>query len=114
MNFSFIHTADWQIGKPFRNFPERLAGRLEEARLDAIDRLAEAAQARGIRHVLVAGDIWDSDRLSSREERQPLLRMGKHGHVTWVLIPGNHDAARAGSVWSRLANLGAPANALRA
>lgn len=110
MNFSFIHTADWQIGKPFRNFPERLAGRLEEARLDAIDRLAEAAQARGIRHVLVAGDIWDSDRLSSREERQPLVRMGKHADVTWVLIPGNHDAARAGSVWSRLANLGAPAN----
>lgn len=110
MTFSFIHTADWQIGKPFRNFPERLAGRLVEARLGAIDRLAAAALKRGIRHVLVAGDVWDGDRLDLREVRQPLARMGKYPGLTWVLIPGNHDAARVGSVWSRLADIGAPPN----
>ena len=112
MRFSFIHTADWQIGKPFRNFPERVAGRLEGARLDAIDRLAAAARARGIGHVLVAGDIWDSDRLPSREEQQPLKRMAAYAELTWVLIPGNHDAARAGSVWTRLAVRGAPSNVI--
>lgn len=110
MGFSFIHTADWQIGKPFRNFSERLAGRLEDARLGAIDRLAELAQRRGIRHVLVAGDVWDSERMPSRIERQPLVRMGRHAGITWVLLPGNHDAARAESVWTRLSALGAPDN----
>ena len=110
MGFSFLHTADWQIGKPFRNFPDRVAGRLESARLDAIDRLAEAARRRGIANVLVAGDIWDSERLTAKEERQPLARMAKHTDTTWVLIPGNHDAARAGSVWTRLAARGLPDN----
>ncbi len=110
MSFSFIHTADWQIGKPFRNFPERVAGRLEGARLEAIDRLAAAARARGMTHVLVAGDIWDSDRLPSRVEQQPLKRMAAYPELRWVLIPGNHDAARAGSVWMRLAARGAPPN----
>lgn len=110
MSFSFIHTADWQIGKPFRNFPDRVAGRLEGARLDAIDRLAGAARSRGIAHVLVAGDIWDSDRLPSREEQQPLKRMAAYPDLRWIMIPGNHDAARAGSVWTRLAARGAPPN----
>lgn len=110
MTFSFIHTADWQIGKPFRNFPERVAGRLEGARLDAIDRLAAAARQRGIAHVLVAGDIWDSERLPAAVERQPLARMARHTDIRWVLIPGNHDAARPGSVWARLAARGVPDN----
>lgn len=110
MSFAFIHTADWQIGKPFQNFPERVAGRLEGARLDAIDRLAEAARARGIAHVLVAGDVWDSERLPGKVERQPLARMAGYADIVWVLIPGNHDAARPGSVWTRLTAFGLPSN----
>lgn len=110
MGFTFLHTADWQIGKPFRNFPPEVAGRLDSARLDAIDRLAVAARERGIRHVLVAGDVWDSEYAESKVERQPLARMAKHSDIGFVLIPGNHDAARPGSVWTRLAARGLPGN----
>lgn len=104
--FTFIHTADWQIGKPFGGFDARLAGRLEEARLDAIDRIGELAVARAASHVLVAGDVFDAPDLSERALRQALTRMGNHHAVTWVLLPGNHDPARPGGIWERLARIG--------
>jgi DNA repair exonuclease SbcCD nuclease subunit len=110
MRFTFIHTADWQLGKRFGGFDERLAGRLEEARLDAIDRVAEVADAHGARHVLVAGDVYDAPDLKERTLRQPLTRMGQHRGITWVLMPGNHDPAGGGSVWSRLRRIGVPDN----
>ena len=44
VTFTFVHTADWQIGKTFGAFPEEKASVLRHARLDAIDRIAEAAR----------------------------------------------------------------------
>ena len=43
----FLHTADWQIGKPFLRFGEK-AEALRAARLDAVERLGELAVAEGI------------------------------------------------------------------
>lgn len=102
MRFSFIHTADWQIGKQFGGLDARLAGRLEEARLDVIDRIAAVAEQHGARHVLVAGDVYDAPDLKERTLRQPLTRMAQHAGLTWVLLPGNHDTAGPGSIWSRV------------
>lgn len=110
MRFTFIHTADWQIGKLFGGFDARLAGRLEAARLDAIDRLAEVAAQHGAAHVLVAGDVYDAPDLKERTLRQPLSRMGAHRDITWILLPGNHDPAGPGSVWERVRRLGPPHN----
>ncbi len=106
MRFTFIHTADWQIGKRFGGFDERLAGRLEEARLDAIDTIAKVAAEHGASHVLVAGDVYDAHDLKEKTVRQPLTRMAQHRGLTWVLLPGNHDPAGAGSIWSRVRRYG--------
>lgn len=110
MTFRFVHTADWQIGKPFRNFSERMSGKLEEARLGIIDRVAASARQKGAAHVLVAGDIYDAEGLPKRALLQPLARMAAHEGIRWVLLPGNHDPARAGGLWQRLVALGLPAN----
>ncbi len=110
MAFRFIHTSDWQIGKPFRNFDDRVAGRLEAARLESIDRIARIAAERGARHVLVAGDIFDAQTVPLLTLKQPLHRMGQASQVTWWLLPGNHDPARAQGVWQRLRAEGLPEN----
>ena len=102
MSLTFIHSADWQIGKPFRSFPPEMAGRLSEARLDAIDRLGTLARERSARFVLVAGDVYDTEGLPRRARLQPLSRMAAFGDVTWVLLPGNHDPVAAGGIWDRL------------
>ncbi len=114
MAFAFVHSADFQIGKPFRSFEERLAGRLEAARIDAIEVLSAAARNAGASHILVAGDIYDSEALPLRTLRQPLVRMARDKDLTWVLLPGNHDPHRPGGIWQRIAHVGLPDNVIAA
>lgn len=99
----FIHTSDWQLGKPFGRAPEEARAALKEARLDAIDRLAAAARAHGAPLVLVAGDVFDSAEPGDRVYRQALSRMKAQADVRFLLLPGNHDPLRADGLWSRLA-----------
>ncbi len=106
----FIHTSDWQIGKPFRNFDARVAGKLEAARVSVIDRIASIAGERKVRHVLVAGDVYDGDAIPHITLMQPVHRMMRAAHVTWWLLPGNHDPAHPQGVWQRLKNEGLPDN----
>ena len=110
MTIRFIHTADWHIGKPFRNWPADLAGELSAARLDSIGRIAAVARARNASHVLVAGDVFDSDLLEAVVIRRALERMAREADVIWLLLPGNHDPARPGGLWDRIARMGTPEN----
>lgn len=104
-----IHTADWQIGKPFLRFGAK-AEALRAARLDAIEALGRLAVAEGAAAIVVAGDVFDSDAPSNVTLRAPLERMKNFAGVTWHLLPGNHDPHRPGGVWERLGLLGIPAN----
>jgi DNA repair exonuclease SbcCD nuclease subunit len=110
MSLSFIHTADWQIGRPFGSFDERKRALLREARLTVIDRIADVAASKDAAHVLVAGDVFDSSTVADQLLRQTMARLAKHGRLTWHLLPGNHDPLRAGGVWDRLARIGVPVN----
>ena len=102
--FSFIHTSDWHLGKPFGQFEEDLRGRLREARHAIIERIALLAQNRNARLILVAGDVWDSREPSAAVLRQSLNAMAGHEPLQWALLPGNHDLARDGGMWERLAS----------
>lgn len=99
-----IHTADWQLGKPFNRYSQEVRNALSEARLDAIDRLASVATANGARHVVVAGDIFDNVDPGDRIVGQAVSRL-ERAAVTWWLMPGNHDHTRAGGLWSRVRRL---------
>lgn len=111
MGFKFIHTADWQLGRPFRAFDARVANLLEQARLDAIGRIGAIARNQGAAHVLVAGDVFDSQQPSPRTITQVLDRLAAAREVTWHLLPGNHDPARPAGLWEQLVRRGLPANA---
>ncbi len=105
----FIHTADWQIGKVFRQFGEKEAV-LQQARLDVIDAIAALARAEGAADILVAGDVYDHDAPSERTLREPLERMRRHPALRWHLLPGNHDPHRPQGLWDRVRGLGPPPN----
>ena len=107
MPFRFIHTADWQIGKPFGSVPGDAGGDLRSQRIRTVRAIAELAQARGVDAVLVAGDAFDSNDVSDKTLVLTLEALRPfEGH--WVFLPGNHDAALAHSVWTRLRAMGAP------
>jgi hypothetical protein len=103
-----VHTADWQLGKPFGRFPDDVRAALAEARLDVVDTIAALAVARAADHILVAGDVFDNVDPGDRILVQALSRMGRAA-ATWWLMPGNHDHARADGLWWRV-RAKAPAN----
>jgi DNA repair exonuclease SbcCD nuclease subunit len=98
----FIHTSDWQLGKPFGRMPPEVRAALQEARLDAIDTIAALARREDAPVVLVAGDVFDNSEPGDRIFRQAMGRMKGAGDVRWYLLPGNHDPARADGLWGRL------------
>ncbi len=102
MAITFIHTADWQIGKTFGRFDPELGAQLRLARLNAIDRIAAHARAEAASHVLVGGDIWDQENPSDKTLHNTLERLSQASDVTWWLLPGNHDPARPNGLWHRL------------
>jgi DNA repair exonuclease SbcCD nuclease subunit len=111
MSLRLLHTADWQLGKPFRNLPTEVAALVREARVAVVRTVATLAAQHEVAAVLVAGDIFDSNLVPDRAIVQALAAMrGFTG--AWVLLPGNHDARLAEGVWSRLERLGRPENVL--
>jgi DNA repair exonuclease SbcCD nuclease subunit len=108
--FRFIHTADWQIGKSFGGFAPGKQAVLREARLAAIDRIAEAARLSGASDVLVAGDVFDSEALPMGDIRRLMERLRSGTPLTWHLLPGNHDPDRPGGLYERLVQAQMPTN----
>jgi len=104
-----VHTADWQIGKPFKQFGDRESV-LRQARLVAIENIGHLAEREGAAHVLVAGDVYDTEAPTPRTLLEPLERMRGFANVAWHLLPGNHDPHRPKGVWDRVRENGAPAN----
>ncbi|BAP89236.1 metallophosphoesterase [Burkholderiales bacterium GJ-E10] len=101
-----VHTADWQIGKRYGQFDADEAALLAEERFGAVARIADLAGREDADMVLVAGDVFDAQGVSDRTVFRLFQSMeGFHG--PWVLIPGNHDASLAESVWTRAERLGA-------
>lgn len=96
----FLHTADWQIGRYFNRLDTDDSVALAEARYGAIEHLAKLALEHKCDAVLVAGDVFDAQAVSDRSIRRTFnATAGFSG--PWVMLPGNHDAALAESVWSR-------------
>ena len=104
LQMKIVHTADWQLGKPFGRFPADVSGALSEARLDVIDRLGAVAHDNGSSHIVVAGDVFDNVDPGDRIVMQALSRM-ECAKATWWLMPGNHDHARPAGLWSRIRRL---------
>lgn len=96
-----IHTADWQLGKAFGRFEPEVRSALSEARFEAIDAVGRAASEHGAEHVLVAGDIFDTEGPEDRTIVQAISRMERHP-CRWWLLPGNHDFVRNDGLWDRV------------
>ncbi|SEN88270.1 Calcineurin-like phosphoesterase [Pseudorhodobacter antarcticus] len=100
---TFIHSSDLHLGKPFGRFPEDVRARLRQARADVLPRLATLARTHNASHILLAGDTFDQTTPSPQVIRQALNMMRAAEHVTWVVMPGNHDHANATELWRQIA-----------
>jgi len=97
--FTFIHTADWQLGKPFAGIvdPAKRA-RVQQERFDAVRRIGTIVRERQARFVVVAGDLFDSPTPTHATISAALGAIADLG-VPVFAIAGNHDHAGPDSVW---------------
>ncbi len=101
MTATFLHTADWQLGKPFAGIkdPQKRA-LVQQERLVVMDRIAEVARVRGAQFILVAGDLFDSPSATKATVSLACAALGRMA-VPVLAIPGNHDHGGAGSLWEQ-------------
>ena len=97
----FLHTADWQIGKPFQSI-EDVAKReaLRRQRLDTVRALKALIDAHGLAFVVVCGDLYDSSTPDKATVSALCSAVGSL-EVPVYAIPGNHDHGGPGCVWEQ-------------
>lgn len=97
----FLHTADWQLGRPFAGTeePEKRA-LLQQERIACLARIADAARAHGAAFVVVCGDVFDSPHATKSTVSAACSAIGQMPVPVYV-IPGNHDHGGPGSLWEQ-------------
>ena len=94
-----LHSADWQIGKPYKFVADpQKRFRLQEERLRAIGRIDAAARRQGASCVVVAGDLFDSRTVAISTALEVLEAIGAMA-LPVLVIPGNHDYGAPGGIW---------------
>ncbi len=92
----FLHLADVHLDTPFAGHSDAVRRRLREASREALSRAVTCAIAERVQAVLLAGDLFDGDRLSFRTERFLLDELGRlaEAGIPVVYATGNHDPGR--------------------
>ncbi len=101
MTTTFLHTADWQLGKPFAGVDDdhnRVL--LQQERINVLKRIAAAARDNSASFILVAGDLFDSPTPTKATVSAACSAIGAM-KIPVYAIPGNHDHGGPGSLWEQ-------------
>lgn len=95
----FLHTSDVHLDTSFSasGFPSRLGVRKREAIRGTFRRMLEEARQAGIEAVLIAGDLFEHDRVTPDTVEFLRQQFENLGHIRVFIAPGNHDPYLHGS-----------------
>ncbi len=97
----FLHTADWQIGKPFAGIEDSHKRALvQQERIAVLGRIADEARAQQAAFILVAGDLFDSPTPTQAMVSAACAAIGNMALPVYA-IPGNHDHGGPGALWDQ-------------
>jgi DNA repair exonuclease SbcCD nuclease subunit len=101
MNAIFLHSADWQLGKPFAGVADfQKRSLIQQERINALGRIAKAAQFHGAKFIVVTGDLFDSPSAGKATVSAACAAIGAMRLPVFV-VPGNHDHGGPGSLWEQ-------------
>ena len=89
----FVHVADVHLDTSFAGRSEAVRRRLREASRDAFRRAVDLAIREDVHALVIAGDLFDGDKLSFQTERfllEQVRRLDEHS-MSVVYATGNHD-----------------------
>ena len=87
-----IHTSDLHLFSPLgaRLFPLEARSRRMEL-TDTFRRMIDAAEAEGAEAMIIAGDLFDSERITLSEAESIADAMARARMITFLYLPGNHE-----------------------
>jgi DNA repair exonuclease SbcCD nuclease subunit len=94
----FVHTADWQLGFHRGFLDDDAQARFTQARIDVIGSIGDVVREHAAEFVVVAGDVFDSNQVDRRTVHRALDQLAAVP-VPVCLLPGNHDALDAASIY---------------
>jgi DNA repair exonuclease SbcCD nuclease subunit len=96
----FLHAADLHLGMRVTRFGADVNGKVQEARLKALEHMVGLANSRDLDFLLIAGDLFDDNHVDAATSRRALELLESSGRPVYI-IPGNHDPMTADSVFVR-------------
>lgn len=89
-----LHTSDIHILSPLcSTLPDEKAKIRRREILRAFRRMAEEAVRLGVRLFIVAGDLFDSDRITANAISEVISVIDNTPNITFLYLPGNHEGA---------------------
>jgi len=94
----FLHLADVHLDTPFVGRSAALRARLRAASREALANAVDCALSEGVDVVLLAGDLFDGERLSFGTELFLLRQLARldEARVPVIYVTGNHDPGGGG------------------
>jgi DNA repair exonuclease SbcCD nuclease subunit len=98
---TFLHTADWQLGKPFATVDDiQKRSLIQQERFNVLHRIAETAREHHAQFIVVAGDLFDSPSATKSTVSAACSAIGAM-QIPVIVIPGNHDHGGPGCIWEQ-------------
>ncbi len=95
-----LATSDWQLDMAAHSLCHQARHHLSQARLSTVKRILQLAEKEKVDHILVAGDLFEYPSPSSEVISAVASILQAHRTIPIHAIPGNHDLAGPGTVWS--------------
>ncbi len=88
----FIHTSDLHINSPLNSHlpPAKTRERKDELLL-SFRSLTSEAMALGADGIIISGDLFDSERISSKALNTVISTIERADEITFFYLPGNHE-----------------------
>jgi DNA repair exonuclease SbcCD nuclease subunit len=96
----FIHTADIHLGKSFAFLGDK-GSLLREVQIETLEKIAHLAQSESVDFLIIAGDLFESNAVSSRLVRKTTDIFKSIDPIPVLVSPGTHDLLDEGSVYRR-------------
>jgi hypothetical protein len=96
------HLADIHLGRKFKGHPTHIGLALAEQRFLTLERAINALQEQECESLVIAGDLFDSQRVTKEEVARGLKILNQFDGPI-ALLPGNHDYHTPSSpLWDRI------------
>lgn len=86
-----IHTGDLHLGSAMKNLPPEKAALRKAEILEGFKNLALYARNNGVRAVLIAGDLFDENKVSRALKNEVFSIIATADPVAFFYVSGNHD-----------------------